>query len=518
MATIQPLHAGAKIEGATDSGQYFHYMAEFVGFDSDDVETIKQTKPIIEKHLPDIINRFYAHLMAYPPTRKFFLKKDGSVDEPYLELRMRHQANFWLRTCDGVFDDEYATYLDYVGRAHTARGADPRIYIAERYVIGQVGYMSHAIALAITQELRHVDEDFETRALEAWNKLMMVILELLARAYGNEKEEEDYAALAPVDTDQVERLAHEAYRLEHDKDKDVPRHAVVVADVSEFGDQGRKIVQVEGLSIGVFHHNGHWHALRNTCLHRGGPVCTGMLNGDVITCPWHGFQYNLMDGHLLTDPSARLDTYPVHLEDDKVILMMPDKQAEEAAYAPHAGTPPAPRPRGEEEAAPAPHTGTPPAPRPRGEEAAPATPAPVGAGLKPAPITAPTPPSTTAATTAPAPAPAAAPSAAPAKLQPNEFRVGDIAPNEIGVVQVAGEDVAVYNCGGAFYATSTTCTHAFGPLDEGDLQDCVVTCPWHGSRFDVRDGHVVEGPADEPVQTYKVTVTDGIGRVENPQA
>ncbi len=474
MATLQPLHAGAKIEGATDSGQYFHYMAEFVGFDADDVETIKQTKPIIEKHLPDIINRFYAHLMAYPPTRKFFLKADGSVDEPYLELRMRHQANFWLRTCDGVFDDEYATYLDYVGRAHTSRGADPRIYIAERYVIGHVGFMSHAVATAITQELRHVDEDFEIRALEAWNKLMMVILEVLARAYGNEKEAEDYAALAPVDAGQVERLAQEAYRLEHDKDTDVPRHAVVVADANEFGDQGRKIVQVEGLSIGVFHHNGHWHALRNSCLHRGGPVCTGMLNGDIITCPWHGFQYNLMDGHLLTDPSARLDTYPVHVEDGKVILMMPDQQAQQAAYTPNTATPPAPRPAA---------------------ETAPAT------APAPAPV----------AAAAPAPA---APAAARARLLPNEFRAADIAPGEIGVVQVAGEDVAVYNCDGTFYATSTTCTHAYGPLDEGDLQDCIVTCPWHGSRFDVRDGHVVEGPAKEPVQTYKVTLTDGVGRVE----
>ena len=100
------------------------------------------------------------------------------------------------------------------------------------------------------------------------------------------------------------------------------------------------------------------------------------------------------------------------------------------------------------------------------------------------------------------------------RVQPNEFRTADIAPGAIGLVQVAGEDVAVYNCGGTFYATAATCTHAYGPLDEGDLQDCIVTCPWHGSRFDVRDGHVVDGPAQEPVQTYKVTVTDGLGRVE----
>jgi hypothetical protein len=41
---------------------------------------------------------------------------------------MRHLSNFWLRTADAVFDDDYARYVDYVGRAHTARGADPNIY------------------------------------------------------------------------------------------------------------------------------------------------------------------------------------------------------------------------------------------------------------------------------------------------------------------------------------------------------------------------------------------------------
>ena len=105
VTTLNPLHEGASIEAAEDSGAYFRYMADFIEFGKDDIEAIKQSRPIIEKHLPDIIDGFYAHLLRYPPTRKFFLKMDGSIDEPYLELRMRHQANFWLRTCDGIFDE-----------------------------------------------------------------------------------------------------------------------------------------------------------------------------------------------------------------------------------------------------------------------------------------------------------------------------------------------------------------------------------------------------------------------------
>ena len=71
--------------------------------------------------------RVYAHLLRYPPLRQLFLRADGTIDEPYLKLRMRHLSNFWLRSAEGVFDDEYARYVDYVGRAHTSHGADPNI-------------------------------------------------------------------------------------------------------------------------------------------------------------------------------------------------------------------------------------------------------------------------------------------------------------------------------------------------------------------------------------------------------
>jgi hemoglobin-like flavoprotein len=195
--------------GAADSGQYFRYMAEYVGFTAEDARIIRQTKPVIVKHMSRIIGEFYEKVLRYPPTRKHFLKRDGTVDQEYLELRMRHQANFWLRTTEGVFDDDYASYVDYVGRAHTSRGADPHIYIAERYVIGQVGFLQHAISEAINQE--YAGEDFAFIATEAWDKLMMVLLELLARAYEHEREAESFDSLIEVDGPSMARLAEHAF-------------------------------------------------------------------------------------------------------------------------------------------------------------------------------------------------------------------------------------------------------------------------------------------------------------------
>lgn len=55
-------------------------------------------------------------------------------------------------------------------------------------------------------------------------------------------------------------------------------------------------------------------------------------------------------------------------------------------------------------------------------------------------------------------------------------------------------------------AASATCTHVGAPLDEGDSDGTCVTCPWHGSVFDLRDGMVVHGPATTPLQAYETRV------------
>jgi nitrite reductase (NADH) small subunit len=57
-------------------------------------------------------------------------------------------------------------------------------------------------------------------------------------------------------------------------------------------------------------------------------------------------------------------------------------------------------------------------------------------------------------------------------------------------IELVAEDriVALYNVDGEFYAIDGVCPHQGGPLGKGQLEGCVVTCPWHGWQFDVRDG------------------------------
>jgi nitrite reductase/ring-hydroxylating ferredoxin subunit len=84
----------------------------------------------------------------------------------------------------------------------------------------------------------------------------------------------------------------------------------------------------------------------------------------------------------------------------------------------------------------------------------------------------------------------------------------DIQPSQMKDVEVAGEKVCVVNVEGKFYAIDNVCTHEGGPLAEGTLEGYEVECPWHGSRFDVRTGEVINPPAETPQPLYEVKVED----------
>ena len=82
-------------------------------------------------------------------------------------------------------------------------------------------------------------------------------------------------------------------------------------------------------------------------------------------------------------------------------------------------------------------------------------------------------------------------------------RADDLKDGDMRAFDVRGTTIAVANIAGTFYAFGDTCTHRGCSLAEGDLQETTVTCPCHGSEFDVRSGAVLRGPAREPVETYE---------------
>lgn len=108
----------------------------------------------------------------------------------------------------------------------------------------------------------------------------------------------------------------------------------VVCDVEELAPGDRKIVEIEGLSIGVFNVQGSFYALRNGCPHKGGALCEGPITGTVlhtddrefvyghegrfVRCAWHGWEFDITTGIALADESFRARTYPVSVVAGKI--------------------------------------------------------------------------------------------------------------------------------------------------------------------------------------------------------
>lgn len=111
-----------------------------------------------------------------------------------------------------------------------------------------------------------------------------------------------------------------------------------VAKASDIGPGERRLVEVKGHSIGIFNVNGTFVAALNVCPHELAPVCRGRLGGttlpsppgeyrwgregEILACPWHGWEYDLLTGRALTDPRVRLRLYPVSVEEDTIFITL----------------------------------------------------------------------------------------------------------------------------------------------------------------------------------------------------
>ena len=109
-----------------------------------------------------------------------------------------------------------------------------------------------------------------------------------------------------------------------------------VAHLSEIPPGGRKLVEVQGRSIGVFNVNGTLVAVLNVCPHEQAPVCRGRVSGttlpsppgefcwgrdgEILACPWHGWEFDLLTGKALADKRRRLRLYAVTVEDGTIFV------------------------------------------------------------------------------------------------------------------------------------------------------------------------------------------------------
>lgn len=118
-----------------------------------------------------------------------------------------------------------------------------------------------------------------------------------------------------------------------------------VGPTTAFADPGRKLIESDGVEIGIFKLNGEFFAYENVCPHMGGPACQGKIIAKVeeaiaddrtckgmefskikinVVCPWHGFEFDIRTGRHPGNPRYHLRPVKVRLDGADVIVTLPD--------------------------------------------------------------------------------------------------------------------------------------------------------------------------------------------------
>jgi nitrite reductase/ring-hydroxylating ferredoxin subunit len=99
---------------------------------------------------------------------------------------------------------------------------------------------------------------------------------------------------------------------------------VKAAEKGEVEEGKGRVINIEGRVLALFRVKDEYFAIGNTCLHRGGPLGEGDLKGYVVTCPWHGWKYDVRTGSFAVIPPLRVRTFPVKQEGDSLLVDVGD--------------------------------------------------------------------------------------------------------------------------------------------------------------------------------------------------
>ena len=98
---------------------------------------------------------------------------------------------------------------------------------------------------------------------------------------------------------------------------------VRVARAADVPTGSGRVFEVAGRTVAVFNVDGQFHVINNTCVHRGGPLGEGELEANVVTCPWHGWQFNVATGQHQLNPRMCVPMFEAIVDGDDVYVEIP---------------------------------------------------------------------------------------------------------------------------------------------------------------------------------------------------
>jgi hypothetical protein len=177
---------GEEMQRIVDWPARMKEVADFVGLDQGELDIIESTRELVLSRGEELTSAVYDHFLLFPETRRFFLEEGGEIDEEKLDRR-KHSLLRWLTGSIGFkVDQDYPIRLLATGIVHS-HPPSHRAHlgsIPSRFMVGSMSFIQTYLARIFHEDID--DPSVAQRASVAWNKLLMVQLDILQAGYINE--------------------------------------------------------------------------------------------------------------------------------------------------------------------------------------------------------------------------------------------------------------------------------------------------------------------------------------------
>lgn len=178
----------------SDLGYRFQYLAQFMGFGAEDIQTIHGAAPAIAPLVPTLVDAVYQKLHSYDATWRHFLPRqsgyEGVVpqtlaevtpDHDMIRYRKEHLARYLAALVTRPYDGKMVGYLDMVGKIHTPKAGSEELHVPLVQMNALLGFVSDALTATILG--LGLDRPSETKTLRAFQKLLWLQNDLINRHY-----------------------------------------------------------------------------------------------------------------------------------------------------------------------------------------------------------------------------------------------------------------------------------------------------------------------------------------------
>lgn len=178
----------------TDPVARYEFLAEFIGFGSEDVKRIQSSAPHLGPRIPQLVDQTYQKLLAYDATARHFVPRQHGYEgttppdltaltasHPQIQFRKDHLNRYFIALIGRAYDVKMVEYLDMVGRIHTPLAGNKQISVPLVQMNALMGLISSQLTASISTW--PIDADTRLGTIQAFNKLLWIQNDFITRHY-----------------------------------------------------------------------------------------------------------------------------------------------------------------------------------------------------------------------------------------------------------------------------------------------------------------------------------------------